>query len=100
MLRKVLVGRLRCEGFVEVERRGYRFAGQGTFGRPWPAKRRSLVGVTPAGHDNRWTFQISGETTAARTADKGPPAPILAVAGVFLRVVLALAANADAAGDQ
>lgn len=33
MLRKVLVGRLRCEAFDEGGRRGYRFAGQGTFGR-------------------------------------------------------------------
>src|SRR5262245_8595307 len=30
MLRKVLVVRLPCEGFVEAGRRGYRFAGTGT----------------------------------------------------------------------
>ncbi len=33
MLRKVLVGRLPCEGFVEGGRRGYRFTGLGTYGR-------------------------------------------------------------------
>src|SRR5437773_2774044 len=33
MLRKVLVGRLPCEGFVEDGRRGYRFKGNGTYGR-------------------------------------------------------------------
>ncbi len=33
MLRKVLVGRLPCEGFVEADHRGYRFTGNGTFGK-------------------------------------------------------------------
>ena len=33
MLRKVLVGRLPCQGFAEAGQRGYRFKGNGTSGR-------------------------------------------------------------------
>ena len=49
MLRKVLVGRPRCEGFVEVGRHGYRFAGQGTFGRLLAGEAAITSGRDPGG---------------------------------------------------
>ena len=48
ILRKLLVGRLACAPFEENGRRGYHFAGQGSYADLLPGKLSTFV-VTPAG---------------------------------------------------
>jgi len=80
MLRKVLVGRPRCEGFVEVGRHGYRFAGQGTFGRLLAGEAAITSGRDPGG--SRQPSDLPEQRRDHRRANRSP-APILAVAGGF-----------------
>src|SRR5205814_4118068 len=49
MLRKVLVGRLPCEGFAEAGQRGYRFKGNRTYGRLFAGIASGTSGGDPGG---------------------------------------------------
>jgi len=49
MLRKVLVGRLPCEGFAEAGQRGYRFKGNGMYERLLAGIASTTSGGDPGG---------------------------------------------------
>ncbi len=60
ILRKLIVGRLTCEAFEQDGRRGYRFAGHGSWEPLLPGKVVPTVVVTPAGFEPFGTVAVGG----------------------------------------
>ena len=56
--RKLIVGRLSCEAFEKDGKRGYRFAGQGSWEPLLPGKLLPTVVVTPAGFAQSWRVEL------------------------------------------